>query len=91
MAVHACSRGGDVCLCRLFDLRMTVTAVHSQIASVDFVAEKNRLFRSIADVGVGWRSVIPKESHNACYGKRQEDQDGDRGFISPFREDLRQW
>ncbi len=63
MAVHARLNGGDICVGTRFNPGMAITAVNAQVSGMQLVAVGNRLFRSIALVGVLRGEIIPDNAN----------------------------
>ncbi len=62
VAVHAKLRVRNVRMRRDFNEAVAVTAIHSELADVDIVRERNWLDRLVADLGVFGGYVIPRGS-----------------------------
>lgn len=58
MAIDACLGGGNCRVCGLVYRRVTIAAIHFQVADMDFVTKRNRLFRRVAHIGCTRRSAI---------------------------------
>lgn len=90
MAVHADLCRRHIGVPRLFDRIVAVAAVDAQIPGVELVAVWHRLYRSIADVGVPRRKIVPDESGCADDDQNRPDRDERRYPIRPFGKNLRQ-
>ena len=69
---------------------MTITAVHTKIAGVEFMVECNRLDRSISDISITWRAIIPKEAYYHKQRQKCHSHEGCGEIVNPFGKYLRQ-
>ena len=90
MAIHArlCRRNiGDG---RSFNITVTIAAIHPQVTGVQLVTKWQGLCRTIADISVFWRSVVPQKANPAGpqYENRRQKNRGE--LICPLWKYLRQ-
>ena len=74
MTIHACLRGRHIRVRRHIDSPVTIPTIHAKITSVQFVAISNRLVRTITDVRIFGRAIIPEQKNN--YNKRTNRAEG---------------
>ena len=77
VAVDARLRGWDLRVCRLIHGSVTVLAIHLEFASMQSVAERNGLERSVARVESFWARYAQKQ--DARVGTPREDQNTQQG------------
>ena len=90
MAIHTGSCWRYVGMWRNFNIVVAITAVQPEITRVLFVAERYRLHRHVANVGVPRREEIPDKRHRRHRSYYYPQKDKKREFVGPFREYLRQ-
>lgn len=70
VAIHADRSRWHVSRCRFLNRIMTVAAIQTEFAGVEFVAVRNGLSWSVTDIGVLWRTVVPEKAHSQhCCGQ----------------------
>lgn len=90
VAVHTCLSGRYICNRRPFNIAVTITAVHTQITGMQLMAKRHRLCRTVSDIGVLWRPIIPEKSHSSNSQNGYSRQKHCRKFVSPLWKYLRQ-
>jgi len=84
MAVHTGLRRRNIGVCRKFDIVVTITAVDSKIAGMQFMAVGNRLYGPVSDIRIFRRAKPPEEKDDAGHEKSHCCRDIRRSFIGPF-------
>lgn len=88
MAIHARLRRRKRCHRRYLDARVTVAAIDLELAGVQCVAERNRLTRHVADVGICRGESIPSTGREQDRTSRPRQKDEPRRAVHPRRKDL---
>jgi hypothetical protein len=74
MTVHAGFSGRHVSVRRNINRPVTIATIHAKIAGMQFVAVCNRLIRTIADIRVFRRAIVPKQKND--HNKRTNRAEG---------------
>jgi hypothetical protein len=86
VAVHAGGRAGQIGEPRFFHAIVTIAAIHTELARVDFVGERHRLHWLIARAGIFRRAINSNSGNDSATGQRRTDDERQRQPICPFRE-----
>jgi hypothetical protein len=69
---------------------MAIAAVDAEITGVQFVAVWNRLYRTVADIGILGREIVPHAPYEYDSQNNSPDTDHERKLVGPPGKNLRQ-
>lgn len=90
MAVHTGLCRRNIGNGRFLYIIVTITAIHTQVTRMKLMTERNRLSRTVADVGVLRRAIVPKETNATRAQNEHCNEKNRREFIRPLWKYLRQ-
>lgn len=83
VAIHACFCGRHIGMRRLVDAPMTIAAINAKVPGMQFVAILDRLYWTVANIGVFGRPVIPKQQYEGSAAEDNSNERIARGFVRP--------